>query len=179
MKPTKAIIYLLVAFFALCPVAVHAFWWSGDDTQSGLNLETGYDINTVTMITGRIISVQTGNGHRNAQLELENNGTRVVVILGPQRYWAENGISLKSGDYVTIRGSKAQGTNGVVYILAQKITDTTQETEVSLRNESGRPAWAGGGMRNSAGQMNTRTSPMHQQSPGRMGGRMGGGRMGR
>ncbi len=175
MKPTKAIVYLFVALLASYPAVAHAFWWSGDDKQSGLNLETGYDINTVTTINGRIISVQAGDDHRNAQLELEINGSRVVVVLGPQRYWTENGITVKTGDYVTVRGSKAQGTNGVVYILAQKITDTTQETEVSLRNESGRPAWAGGGMRNGAGQMNTRTSPMRQQSPGRI----GGGRMGR
>lgn len=175
MQPTKVIIYLFVALFASSPGAAHAFWWSGGDNQSGLNLETGYDINTVTTMSGRVTSIQAGDDHRTVQLELENNGIRVVVVLGPQHYWAGHGIALKSGDNITVRGSKAQGINGVVYILAEKITDTSQETTVSLRNESGRPAWTGGGMRNGTGQMNNRPSPMRQQSPGRM----GGGRMGR
>jgi hypothetical protein len=158
---------------AATPVASHAFWGSGDN-QNGLNLESGYDANTVTSITGRIVSIQAGEDRRTAQLEIESGGVRSVVVLGPQRYWSEHGINLKTGDDVTVRGSKAQGSDGVVYILTQKITDTTQKTTVTLRSESGRPSWAAGGMGNSPGQMNTRPSPMRQQSPGRM----GGGRMG-
>ena len=175
MQSTKIIIFLLFALFASSPVAVHAFWGNDAGKQSGLNLETGYDANTVTTLTGRVVSVQTGDDRRIAQLELESDGTRTVVILGPQRYWAEHGISLKPGDYLTVRGSKAQGAEGVVYILAQKITDTSQQAAVTLRNESGRPAWAGGGVGNGAGQTTGRPSQIRQQSPGRT----GGGRMGR
>lgn len=143
--------------------------------QSGLNLETGYDANTVTTMTGHIVSVQAGDERRNAQLELESSGIFAIVVLGPHRYWAEHGIALKAGDNITVRGSKAQGTDGVVYILAQKITDTSQSAAVTLRNESGRPAWAGGGMGSGSGRMNGHPSRMRQQAPGRM----GGGRMGR
>ena len=164
MKPTKTTIYLLALFLSF-PCAAHAFWGSGGDNQSGLNLETGYDTNTVTTMTGRIVSVLTGADRHTAQIELQSNGTRSVVILGPQRYWAEHGIAVKNGDDVTVRGSKAQGKDGVVYILAQEITDTSQNKSALLRNESGRPAWAGG----------MGTGRMRQQSPGRM----GGGRMGR
>lgn len=163
------IILLLTAFSLSSPLAAEAFWGSERDKQSGLNLETGYDANTVTTLTGRVVSVQTGTEHPNAQIELENNGARAVVVLGPQSYWAENGIAVKAGDDVTVRGSKAQGKDGVVYVLAQKISDTTQKLSVSLRNESGRPVWAGGGMGTSAGQMNNRPARMRQQSPGRMG----------
>lgn len=174
MQSKKIIICLLSSLLALSPAAAHSFWGSTGDTQSGLNLETGYDANTVTTMTGRIVSVQAGDERRNSQLELESGGARAVVVLGPHRYWAEHGIALKAGDDVTVRGSKAQGADGVVYILAQKITDTSQNTAISLRNESGRPAWTGGGMGSGPGQMKGSPSRM-RQSPGRM----GGGRMGR
>ncbi len=175
MQSKKIIICLLSSLLALPPAAAHAFWGSTGDTQSGLNLETGYDANTVTTMTGRIVSLQAGDERRNSQLELESSGARAVVVLGPHRYWSEHGIALKAGADVTVRGSKAQGTDGVVYILAQKITDTSQNAAVTLRNESGRPVWAGGGMGTGSGQMNSRSSRTRQQAPGRM----GGGRMGR
>ncbi len=171
MRTTKIIIYLIAVFFSTSPVVTHAFWRMDDDRHSGLNLETGYDTNTVTTISGRIVSVQVGDDRRNSQFELDSNGSRVIVVLGPQRYWAENGIALKAGDSITVTGSKAQGKDGNVYVMAQKVTDITLNASVSLRNESGRPAWAGSGMGNGQGRMNSRPS----QSPGRM----GGGRMGR
>lgn len=174
MRSIEKTIFLLLALLLISPPGVHAFWGSGGNKPSGLNLETGYDTNTVTTMTGRIISLQTDDDHRSAQLEIESNGVRAVVVLGPQRYWAEHGIALKAGDEVTIRGSKAQGTDGVVYVLAQKISAASQNAAVSLRNESGRPAWTGGGMGSGSGSMNSRPAQMRQQSPGRMGnGRMG------
>lgn len=162
--------FIVLALFLSLPVTSHAFWGSSGDRQSGLNLETGYDANTVTTMNGTVVSLQGGDDRRNAQFELESNGVRVVVLLGPQGYWAENGIPLKAGDNVSVRGSKAQGKGGIVYLLAQKISDSTQNSTISLRNESGRPAWAGNGAGNGMGRMNR---PV--QSPGRM----GGGRMGR
>lgn len=175
MCPTKILILLLGSLLLVAPPVSHAFWGNDGEKQSGLNLESGYDANTVTTVSGRVVSVQTGDDRRNAQFEMESGGVRTIVVLGPQRYWAENGIGLKVGDDVSVRGSKAQGTDGVVYILAQKITDSTLKVSVSLRNESGRPAWAGGGMGSGSGQMTNRPATMRQQqTPGRMGnGRMG------
>jgi len=175
MQPIKIIICFLTALVMSSSVAAHAFWGIGEDNKSGLNLETGYDTNTVTTVTGHIVSVQTDDGNGNARLELESGGVRIVAMLGQQRYWADKGIDLRIGDNVTVRGSKAQGKDGVVYIIVQKITDTTRNTEVSLRNEAGRPAWSGGKMGGGATMNANRPAPMRQQSPGRM----GGGRMGR
>ncbi|OGU13592.1 MAG: hypothetical protein A2076_12165 [Geobacteraceae bacterium GWC2_53_11] len=167
MKSAKNIISLLALLLLLLPVTAQAFWGNSDN-QSGLNLETGYDINTVTTVTGRVVALHAGDDHRNAQCELESNGTHTVVVLGPSRYWAEHGIAIKTGDEVAVRGSKAQGKDGVVYFLAQKISDTSQNSSVSLRNESGRPAWAGKGMGN-GGMTNRPGGRMRQQSHGRMG----------
>lgn len=175
MLPIKNISLLLAMLFILAPIKAHAFWGNDSDKQNGLNLDSGYDANTVTTVTGRIISVLASDDRHNARLAIESGGTRAVVVLGPQPYWAEHGIALKAGDDVTVRGSKAQGTDGVVYILAQKVTDSSQQNSVSLRNDAGRPAWAGSGMGNGAGRMNSPPARMRQQTPGRM----GGGRMGR
>lgn len=166
MYPTRFIIHLLAALLLLFPFSAQAFRESGD-SQSGLNLETGYDVNTVTTVTGRVVALHAGDERRHAQCELESSGVRTVVVLGPQGYWADHGIAIKAGDEVTVRGSKAQGKDGVVYFLAQKITDTSQKSSVALRNESGRPAWAGKGM--GSGAMTNRPSRMRQQSHGRMG----------
>lgn len=152
------------------PVVAHAFWGSDGDKHSGLNLETGYDVNTVTTLSGRIISVQIDDTHRNCQFELDSNGSRTIVVLGPQRYWSENGIALKVNNTITVTGSKAQGKDGNAYVLAQKITDSTLNSSISLRNESGRPVWAGSGMGRGQGRM-TR--------PAQATGKMGGGRMNR
>ena len=167
--------FLLLIFCLLCPFPAQAFWWSESDNRSGLNLESGYDANTVTTVSGRVISPPANQDQRHVQFELESAGTRIMVILGPARYWADNGIDLRVGDSVSVRGSKAQGKDGVVYLLAQKISDTTRNSEISLRNENGRPVWAGGGMGRGAAGNASRPAQMRQQSPGRM----GGGRMGR
>lgn len=166
MKSTINIILLLgVLSF---PLSAQAFWGSGAN-QSGLNLETGYDVNTVTTVTGRVVSLHAGDERRHAQCELESNGTRTVVVLGPSRYWAEHGITIKAGDEVAVRGSKAQGKDGIVYFLAQKITNNSQNASAAMRAESGRPAWAGKGMGSGNGAMTNRPSRMRQQSHGRMG----------
>lgn len=167
--------FFLLLFCLVCPFPVHAFWWGDSDNRSGLNLESGYDANTVTTVSGRVISSPASQEQRHVQFELESAGTRIVVVLGPPRYWADNGIDLKVGDSVSVRGSKAQGKDGVVYLLAQKISAANRNSEVSLRTEDGRPAWAGSGMGRGATGNASRPSQMRQQSPGRM----GGGRMGR
>jgi len=174
MNPIKITICLLTAFIMSSSVAAHAFWWSSDVKPNGLNLETGYDANTVVTLAGRVVSLNTGDEQGNTRLEMASGDVRIVVMLGPQGYWSEHGIALKSGDSVTVRGSKAQGTDGVVYLLAQKITETSLNTSVTLRNESGQPEWLGGGAGRSPARSVSRPAQMRQQSPGRMGsGRMG------
>ncbi|MHB8122063.1 MAG: hypothetical protein ACYDG4_07900 [Desulfuromonadaceae bacterium] len=174
MNPKKITICLLTAFIMSSSVAAHAFWGIGEDKPSGLNLETGYDANTVTTVVGRIVSLNAGDEHSNARLELASGDIRIVVILGPQGYWAEHGIVIKPGDSVTVRGSKAQGADGVVYLLAQKITEASLNTSVTLRDDSGRPEWSRGGVGGSPVRHVSRPAPMRQQSPGRMrSGRMG------
>jgi hypothetical protein len=69
-----------------------------------------------------------------------------MVVLGPRRYLAEQGVELKEGDEVRVRGSKAQGRDGILYILAREVTETGKGAAITLRDEGGFPNWAGGNM---------------------------------
>ena len=146
MRPRSIVLSHLLIFFLSFPFSAQAFWGANIEHSPPLNFESGYDVNTVTTVTGQILSIQAGANRHNLQLEVESGGSRMIVCLGPQRYWAEHGVSLKEGDQVVVRGSKAQGQEGVIYIVAQKITETSQGSVVILRDESGHPNWAGGSM---------------------------------
>lgn len=143
--PGTTILALLFHLFVL-PFPALAFWGADEKPQSALNLESGYDVNTVTTVTGRILSVQTGLERRNVQLEIDTNGEKMMVVLGPQRYLAQQGVELKEGDEVRVRGSKAQGRDGIIYILAREVTETRKGAAITLRDEGGFPNWAGGDM---------------------------------
>jgi len=171
----KAVLFSIVLIWALflsAPPPAHATWWGwgGDNGRRELDLE-GYDANTVTTVSGRIKAIHSEDSPQ-VRVDLETDEGRIVALLGPKAYWAEHGIKLTVGDRMTIRGSKAQGDKGVVYLLAQKIA-IGHGQEVALRNDSGRPTWGDGSSRvgfggGSAGQLR-QNSPM----------RIGGGRMGR
>ncbi len=98
----------------------------------------------------------------------------MIICLGPQRYWVDQGMPLKEGDKVTVRGSKAQGQDGVIYILAQKITEIDQGVAVVLRDESGHPNWAGGRMRSGSEVGGGGGGSGRGRSDGGRGGRGGG-----
>jgi hypothetical protein len=146
MQPRSMILPQLLIFLLFFPFSAQAFWGDNSERYPTLNLESGYDVNTVTTVTAQILSIQAGTNRHNLQLEVESGGTRMIVCLGPSRYWSEQGVPLKEGDMVAVRGSKAQGQDGVIYILAQKITAISNGVVVILRDESGHPNWAGGPM---------------------------------
>jgi len=144
MRPQLITLSQLLLIFLIFPFSAQAFWGTEQDNRLSLNLESGYDVNTVITVTGRILSIQVGTNRRNIQVEIEGGGARMIVCLGPQRYWIDHGVPLEVGDEVAVRGSKAQGQDGVIYILAQKITEISQGVVILLRDESGHPNWAGG-----------------------------------
>lgn len=146
MKPTTFTLALVLTLVLSLPLPALAFWGGNGDDQPSLNLQSGYDVNTVTTVAGHILAIQPGEDRPNVQLVLESNDLTLIVCIGPQRYWAEKGVPFNIGDQISVRGSKAQGDDGTIYILAQKIEDTTQDVTVLLRNELGRPVWAGMGM---------------------------------
>ena len=124
-----------------------AFWGFGsgrDGGASGLDLEQGYDRNTVVTVTGRV--VVTPHAEHNdvpLSLELEQSGGRLVVILGPRWYLQDDDLDWKVGENITVQGSKAQGKDGRTYLLARLVSGSTGR-QLVLRNDAGRPGWSGG-----------------------------------
>jgi hypothetical protein len=166
MRKQTITLSLLLTLMLAFPLPAFSFWGSDGEQPASLNLQSGYDVNTVTSASGRIVAIHTGNDRPDVQLELESNGGTIFVCIGPQRYWAEKGIPFRAGDEISVRGSKAQDSDGAIYLLAQKITSTHGITIV-LRDESGRPAWAGNGkgMGRKQGPRGNRPLPFPQPLP--------------
>jgi hypothetical protein len=145
-----------------------AFWGfgsGGEGGASGLDLVQGYDRNTVVTTAGRV-AVAPDLAADPVTIEMVAGSERFVVVLGPRWYLQDDHLDWKAGDVVTVRGSKAQGKDGRSYLLAQWVSNPSGG-QLVLRNETGRPAWAGGfrgGQQGAAGQ---------QQRGGTGGGRKG------
>ena len=107
-----------------------------------------YDQSTVTTVSGTVQSVDTLTGRRGnfhmIQLTLKDSSGTIAVNVGPTFYLDEHKISFKAGDSVEVTGSKVQF-NGNDVILAAQIKDG--DKTITLRDDSGRPVWARGGMR--------------------------------
>ena len=142
-------LYILIAAAALLLVlggTADAFWGFGDSGQqdkSGLDLEQGYDRNTVVKISGPVAVPPRPLAGDLIAVDLNLPGEQIVVVLGPDWYLQDDNLDWKIGDQVTVRGSLAQGKDGRAYLLSQQIT-TPGGTTIELRGQNGRPSWSGG-----------------------------------
>ena len=65
-----------------------------------------------------------------------------MVVLGPRWYLQHDDLNWKAGDTISVRGSKAQGKDGLTYLLAEWANGP--EGSLVLRSDAGRPGWSGG-----------------------------------
>jgi hypothetical protein len=141
--------YTLIAAAALLLVlggTADAFWGfgdSGEPNKSGLDLEQGYDRNTVVRISGPVAVPPRPLAGGLIAFDLNLPGEQMVVVLGPAWYLQDDNLDWKIGDQVTVRGSLAQGKDGRTYLLTQRIS-TPGGATIELRGENGSPSWSGG-----------------------------------
>lgn len=167
---------IIVAIILNCLLSgtVFAGFWDGDDKgKSGLDFNRGYDINTVSTMSGRAISLPYLGEKKNVFIEIKSGNQNLNISVGPGSYWEKKGIVIVLNDELTVKGSKAQGKDGNSYILAQKIVDRTTGSQMELRNDRGEPAWSGQSMTNmrperSAGGMRNMGGGMMMRSGGGM-----------
>ena len=141
-----SILIAAAALLLLLGGTAEAFWGFGDarqQDQSGLDLEQGYDRNTVVKISGPVAVAPRPLAGGLLAVELSLPGERVIVVLGPAWYLQDDHLDWKVGDPVTVRGSLAQGKDGRTYLLSQRISTPSGAT-IDLRGENGSPAWSGG-----------------------------------
>lgn len=147
MRSGRFSLLLLVIIFCSAwasPVSAGWFGSSSEGEKSGLDLQGGYDRNTVLTVTGKIARVITDGPDGPMLAELRQVSGLTILILGPQAFWQTNGVPLHEGGEVTARGSQAMGRDGRSYLIVEKLT--VDGTDIRLRSEAGRPAWSGGSM---------------------------------
>jgi hypothetical protein len=146
------LVVLLSAGSLFQPALSQAFWGFGDDAvgeRSGLDFDRGYDRNTETTVRGIVLSVEPGEGSGLVMIILGQGSGKLSVVAAPAWYWSDGGISVKPKDELVVTGSKAQGKDGNIYLIGRVITNQSDSESITLRDESGKPAWRGGArMRN-------------------------------
>lgn len=168
MKPGRFSLICIRALLLNCLLfgtAFAGFFGSDDKGKSGLDFNGGYDINTVTTMSGRVISLPRSAGKENVIVEIKSGSETLNISVGPGSFWEKKGIAINVNDDISVKGSKAQGHDGKTYVLSQKIVNKTTGAQVDLRNDQGEPSWSGrstgnmrmdspaGGMRNQGGGM--------------------------
>ncbi len=152
----NVILIILMAILSVWHQDADAFW--GNDTPgtgSGLDVSSGFDVNTIMSISGMVIVPPGRKGQgQHTELSIETTRGAVTVVLGPWSYWEKQTITLAKSQEVLVTGSLAQGKDGLLYIFAQRIENKNNGESVVLRSETGKPLWSGGGsnVRNGAGQ---------------------------
>ncbi|HJV37101.1 DNA-binding protein [Geomonas sp.] len=123
-----------------------SFFGYGDDRgKSGLDFSHGYDLNTVTTVAGRVVSVNHAGEGDQVIIELRSGADSVNLSVGPRNFWEKKGIAVQVGDEVTAKGAKAQGQDGKQYLMTQKLVNRTTGSQAELRTAKGEPVWKVGG----------------------------------
>ena len=113
--------------------------WSGEGAKP--NGPTAASVEQIS-VSGVVQSVD------GTSLKLLNEaGEPIEVSLGQSGYWEAQGLSLVAGDEVVVAGHyEEDGT-----LSASSVTLVATGQTVVLRDESGRPLWAGGRRNGGAG----------------------------
>lgn len=166
------IIFAIILNCLLIGSVFAGFFGSDDKGKSGLDFISGYDMNTVTTMSGQVISLPHSGEKENIIVEIKSGNQTVNIAVGPGSYWEKKGIAINLNDDISVKGSKAQGQDGKSYVLAQKLVNKTTGAQVDLRNDKGEPTWSG---RNTSSTRMESTGSMRDQGGGMM--RSGGGMM--
>lgn len=176
----RHILIFLVVFLSFWNYEASAFWGRSDkDSASGLDVAAGFDVNTITTMTGKVLSIpeRKGESQHTVMSIVTSQGT-VIVVLGPWRYWEEQTITFTKNQDIAVTGSLAQGKDGNLYIFAQRIENRSSGESITLRSETGSPMWSRGnsGPRSGGMQNSGRSSGAGSGSgAGNRGGNMRGG----
>ncbi len=125
--------------------AFAAFGFGGDDAgKSGLDFDGGYDVNTVTTVSGKVISLPRPGDRKHTIIGIGSREEKFYLYLGPPSFWEKNGIPVRINDVISAKGSKALGEDGKTYLITQKLTNRTTGSRLELRNGEGEAVWSGG-----------------------------------
>lgn len=169
-------IICMIIFLCLWSQRASAFWGSGStDVASGLDVAAGFDVNTITTVTGSAMTLPERKGQeQHTVMTVAATQGAVTVVLGPWWYWEKQNFIVVKSQELTVTGSLAQGKDGALYLFAQKIENRSTGATVTLRSESGKPFWSRGGSGNQSGSRPLDGSGSRSGSGGRGTGTRGG-----
>lgn len=146
MKRSIFLIMLVLLSFGSGNAA--AFWGSKSKDASGLNVSAGFDVNTITTLTGAVLTPPGRHGEED-QIIMSINTIQgaVTVVLGPWWYWEKQGVTFTKDQGLAVTGSLAQGKDGGLYLFAQRLENSSNGEAILLRSESGAPVWSQPGAR--------------------------------
>lgn len=138
-------LFLILALLVLSPSLAFSFWGFGEtEGKSGLNLDQGYDLNTVSTIRGKVVFSTADEKGGPVTIVISRGSETINAIAAPPWYWSDRGIAIKPHDEISVLGAMAQGKDGDMYIISRTITNHSTGDSIILRTEGGRPFWKGG-----------------------------------
>ena len=149
----RHILIFLLATLILWNREASAFWGSDStDSASGLDVAAGFDVNTITTVTGTVVMPPERKGQeQHTVMSVAAPQGAVTVVLGPWWYWEKQAIAITKNQELAITGSLAQGKDGALYVFAQRLENRSTGEAVTLRSESGKPLWSRAGSGNQNG----------------------------
>ncbi len=114
----------------------------------GMRWQQMYDPAKAETITGQVVEVkefESRNGiTRGTGFTLKTGDKTVIVHLGPEPYVQKQAVKIAAGDTVEVTGVRSSR-RGQEFFLAGQVKKGDEV--LKLRDETGRPLWAGQGMR--------------------------------
>ena len=174
----RYILIFIIAFLSLLKRDASAFWGSASSgSVSGLNVATGFDVNTITTVTGTVIIPPERQGQeQHMVMSVSTPQGPVTVVLGPWSYWERQSVIITPHQDISVTGSLAQGKDGALYVFAQRIENRSTGGTVTLRSESGTPLWSRAGSGNQQGIRPSNGNGPRSSQGGHGNGMRGGGR---
>jgi hypothetical protein len=115
-------------------IGAEGYWW-------GSAITPGFDRSTVVRVEGTVKSVSLESTRGMASLTLETKDGEYQVMLAPGWYLKDQSWDLKSGDPLTVEGSRMADSKGRIYLVASRITHQRTGILMELRDEQGNPRW--------------------------------------
>jgi hypothetical protein len=149
---TVLFVLTVVCFLQISSFIGLSYAQEKDVTLSGIGIiyPGGYDLNTVGDIQGKVKGILMPDSGP-VRITLAVDKETYIVLASPRWFWKDLEVTLTEGMEINVHGSKTVGTDGNLYIIAQKITLPGSNKTLALRSETGKALWSGGAQNGQSG----------------------------
>ena len=116
------------------PASAQGWWW-------GSRINPGFDRKTVIHVAGTIAEMKIVDQGGPSTLRLQTSDEIFDVVLAPGWFLVELQADFKTGDKLSVEGSRVPDRKGNMYLIAARVTNARTGVALALRDEAGRPLW--------------------------------------